>query len=48
MKKDRTRGYTVPNRPVIKPSGIDKAQNGLNVPRKKPEESKDETKPTKG
>lgn len=48
MKKDSTRGYTIPNRPAIKPSGIGKAQNGVNVPRKKPEESTEQTKPAKG
>jgi len=47
VKKDRARGYTIPNRPTIKPSGIGKAQNGVNVPKKKPEEQKDQAKPTK-
>lgn len=47
MRKDRTRGYMVPNRPAINQSGIGKAQNGVNIPKKKPEESKEQIKPAK-
>ena len=43
-----SRGYTVTKRTTMKTSNIGRAQNGINIPKKKPEESTEQTKPAKG
>ncbi len=47
MNRNTKRGYNVPKRQSSKPSGVGKSQDGINVPKKKPEEHKDRAKPTK-
>ena len=44
MNRNTKRGY---KRQSSKPSGVGKSQNGINVPKRKPEEHKDRAKPTK-
>ena len=47
MNKNTKRGDNISKRQSSKPSGVGKSQNGINVPKRKPEEHKDRAKPTK-
>ena len=47
MSRNTKRGYSVPKSQNPKPPGIGNSQNGINVPKRKPEEHKDRAKPTK-
>jgi len=47
VKKDISR-RTVVTEKTTKASSIIRSQNGVNIPKKKPEKSKEQTKPAKG
>jgi len=47
VKKDISRGTAVTEK-TTKASSIVRSQNGINIPKKKPEKSKEQTKSAKG